>query len=279
MMMQGQSQLLKPDHYKSDLKKIFQFFFPFLMIALVWEIGIRSGVIRATNLPAPSEILAEFWALMWVKGVLWQHFFASLYRLVIGYTLAVVAGVAIGTLLSLNSTLRALFEPVLSLLISIPTIAWMPVLLITMGLAEKTVITVVFLGGFFAITYNTMRGIEMVNKNLINAARIMGLSGYRLFLSVLFPGSMVSLITGLRLGISYSWRALVGGEMLAAMIQWGVGKMIFDARFWNDVKVMFVGILLIGFSGYLLDFIFLRWLEKTTIEKWGMVQPRTEVLE
>jgi len=143
-----------------------------------------------------------------------------------------------------------------------------------MGLGDRTVITTVFLGGFFAITYNTMRGIEMVPRNQILAAREMGVNGAHLFFAVLLPGSLVSLITGLRLGIGYAWRALVGGEMLAAMIEWGIGKMVFQARFFNNVSIMFVGILLIGLSGYLLDRTFLRWLEMATVERWGMVRRR-----
>ena len=69
-------------------------------------------------------------------------------------------------------------------------------------------------------------------------------------------------------------RALVGGEMLSASVEWGVGKMIYQARFWNDVAAMFVGLMLIGVSGFLLDQIFLKWLEKATVEKWGMLAKR-----
>jgi ABC-type nitrate/sulfonate/bicarbonate transport system permease component len=148
------------------------------------------------------------------------------------------------------------------------------VLLITMGLGDRTVITAIFLGGFFAITYNTMRGIEMVDEDQMNAARLMGVSGLRLFSSVLLPASLVSIITGLRLGIGYSWRALVGGEMLSALVEWGIGKMVYQARFWNDVAAMFVGLIVIGLSGFLLDRIFLKWLEKETVEKWGMLVER-----
>jgi ABC-type nitrate/sulfonate/bicarbonate transport system permease component len=143
-----------------------------------------------------------------------------------------------------------------------------------MGLGDKTVITAVFLGGVFAIAYNTMRGIEMVNKDQINAARLMGGGGVKLFALVLLPGSLASVITGLRLGIGYSWRALVGGEMLSALVEWGIGKMIYQARFWNDVAVMFVGLMVIGLCGFLLDRIFLKWLERETVEKWGMLAKR-----
>jgi len=143
-----------------------------------------------------------------------------------------------------------------------------------MGLGDRTVIAAVFLGGFFAITYNTVRGIEMVDVSRIRAARTMGARGPKLFTAVLLPASSVSVITGLRLGIGYSWRALVGGEMLSAMVRWGIGKMIYQARFWNDITVMFVGLLVIGLTGFLLDRLLIRWLERVTIERWGMVSER-----
>jgi ABC-type nitrate/sulfonate/bicarbonate transport system permease component len=117
-----------------------------------------------------------------------------------------------------------------------------------------------------------MHGIRMVNKNLINASKIMGGSGFVLFKKVLLPGSLVSIMPGLRLAIGYSWRALVGAEMLAAMLNWGIGKMIYSARFWNDVELMFLGLIIIGLAGLSLDYILMRNIEKYTIEKWGMIK-------
>jgi len=251
-----------------------EFLFPFLVVGLSWELLVRFQVIGLRTLPPPSAILVEFWDLVWNKGVLIHHLSRSLYRLTIGYLLAVGLGIAVGTLLAVRKTLREMFMPILSMLISVPTIAWVPVLLITIGLGDNTVVTAIFLGGFFAIAYNTMRGIEMVNKDQVNAARLMGVSGVKLFASVLLPGSLVSIITGLRLGIGYSWRALVGGEMLSALVEWGIGKMIYQARFWNSVAVMFVGLMVISVSGLLLDRVLLKWLEKETVERWGMLAER-----
>ena len=259
---------------KHILISIAQFLAPFLVVGLVWELLVRFGVTDAGVLPAPSTILGKLWDLTWDKGVLFRHLSHSLYRLTLGYLLAVGLGIAAGTLLAMQKSAREMFSPLLSMLVSVPTIAWVPVLLITMGLGDKTVISAVFLGGFFAIAYNTVRGIEMVNEDLVNAGRLMGVSGIKLFFSVLLPGSLVSIITGLRLGIGYSWRALVGGEMLSALVEWGIGKMVYQARFWNDVTAMFVGLMVIGLSGFLLDRIFLKWLEKQTVERWGMLAER-----
>ncbi|MFZ5919283.1 MAG: ABC transporter permease [Chloroflexota bacterium] len=248
-----------------------EFLLPFVVVGLLWELLVRVGVVTAASLPPPSMLLSKVWKLAFEQKVLWRHLGQSFYRLAAGYLLAVGGGVAAGALLAMRQTLRHMFSPLLSLLISVPTIAWVPPLLITLGLGNKTVITAIFLGGFFAITYNTIRGIEMVSQDQIHAARLMGVSGIRLFVTVLLPGSLVSIITGLRLGIGYAWRALVGGEMLSALVEWGVGKMIYQARFWNDVTAMFVGLMLIGLSSSLLDRVLLKWLEKQTVEKWGML--------
>ncbi len=216
----------------------------------------------------------EIYDLLFRKHTLQYHLYHSLYRLFVGYLLAVIVGVAIGTVLALRKMARQMFSLTLSLLLSIPTIAWIPVLLITMGLGDKTVITAIFLGGVFEITYSTVSGMRSVDQQLINAARIMNATRWTLFFKVLLPGSLVSIMPALRLSIGYCWRALVGGEMLSAMVKWGLGKMIYEARFWNDVKVMLVGLATIGVLGVILDRLFLKTLEQATLEKWGMLVER-----
>ena len=264
----------KVTQVKNWLLEFGQFLFPFFVLGMLWEISVRMGLVNPQTLPSPSMIFHELYVLTWQKCALQHHLSYSLYRLFVGYVLAVMAGITIGTVLGLQKTVRDMFSPVLSLLISIPTIAWIPVLLITMGLGNKTVITAIFLGGVFEITYSTIAGIRSVNKQQINAARIMGVKRLGLFYKVLLPASLVSIMPALRLSIGYCWRALVGGEMLSAMIEWGIGKMIYEARFWNNIKVMFVGLMIIGIFGILLDRIVLKRLEHTTIEKWGMLAAR-----
>ena len=260
----------RPQLLSARLKNTFEFLFPFLVVGVAWELLVRTGVVHLRSLPAPSSLLVKLWDLAFINGVLWKHLGSSLYRLFAGYLLAVVIGTAVGALLAQKQVLHDLFEPVLNLLMSVPTIAWIPIFLITLGLGDKTVIMAIFTSAFFAITYNTMRGIEMIDKSIVNAAHLMGLRGLRLFLEVLLPASMLSIINGLRLAIGYAWRALVGGELLAAMIQWGLGKMVYQARYFNDASVMLLGLLIIGLTGYLLDTAFLTILERNTVEKWGM---------
>lgn len=263
-----------PNSHMRRAASVWQFIMPFLIIGVIWELLVRTGLIQLKSLPAPSALLISLWKMAISTGTLWKHIFSSFYRLTIGYFLAVFLGTSIGALLAQKDVLHSLFEPSINLLMSIPTIAWIPIFLITLGLGNKTVITAIFVSSFFAIVYNTMRGIEMVEKSTVNAARMMGLSGANLFIYVLFPASLLSIINGLRLAMGYAWRALVGGEMLAAMIEWGLGKMVFQARYFNDAAVMLVGLLVIGFLGYLLDQMFLTVLERNTVEKWGMTEKK-----
>jgi len=254
------------------LYDIFQFIFPFIVVGIIWEILADLKIISI--LPSPYHLIERFYDLSFQKHILEKHLYYSFYRLLIGYLLSTIFGIAVGALIGIKKIISDIFSPVLGLLISIPTIAWVPVLLITLGLGDKTVITAIFLGGFFEVAYSTINGIRMVDKNLVNAARIMGANRLKTFFHVLLPGAMVSIVPGLRLAIGYSWRALVGAEMLAAMVKWGIGKMIYEARFWNDVTTMFLGLAVIGIMGMLLDRFLMGYIEKATIERWGMVKKR-----
>lgn len=262
--------------YKTNgnLKRSFMFILPFIIVGIIWESIILSGFISLKSLPAPSELLEKFWQLAFVNGVLWKHLINSLYRLLTGYTLAAMIGMAVGVSFALNGTVKAIFEPTFNFLMSVPTIAWIPIFLITLGLGNRTVITAIFISSFFSIMYSTMRGIELVDKSLVRAARMMGLTGIKLFFHVLLPASLVSIINGFRLAIGYAWRALVGGELLAALVEWGLGKMVYQARYFNDAAMMLVGLIAIGICGNLLDQIFLITIEKRTVEVWGMAKKK-----
>lgn len=253
-----------------NLAKAFHFLLPFIIVIVLWEIVIGMGII--TQIPSPYNLFNRFIQITFEKNVLTSHLQQSIYRLLLGYFFAATLGIGLGTIMGIKKQIAEMFSPILSLLIAIPTIAWVPILLITLGLGNETVITAIFLGGFFAIAYSTMHGIKTVNKNLINAAKTMGSNKRSLFLHVLLPGSLVSLLPGLRLAIGYSWRALVGAEMLAALVKWGIGKMIYSARFFNDVELMFVGLIVIGIAGLILDHVVMGTIEKWTIERWGMIQ-------
>jgi NitT/TauT family transport system permease protein len=198
------------------------------------------------------------------------HIFKSLTRLSIGFVLATVLGVPLGILTGMNKFFHTMINPIISLLMPLPTIAWVPILLIWSGIGDKTIIIAVFLGAFFVIIYNTNIGIKNIDQKLVWSTQIMGADKSTIFFKILLPGSLSSIITGLRLGIGYSWRALVGAEMLAAA-EWGLGYLVFASKTFLKINVMFASILIIMIIGTIMENLIMGLIRKKTIEKWGMM--------
>ncbi|MCR4420963.1 MAG: ABC transporter permease subunit [Exilispira sp.] len=192
----------------------------------------------------------------------------SLKRMVIGYILAVFLGFVTAIILSLSKYVYYSFKPILSFLLSIPTITWVPFLLIISGISEKTIVISIFLGSYFAITFNLLEGFRNVNKDIIKASKIMGYKLFNLYIKVYIPASMNNILVGLKLGISYSWRALVGAEMIVA-INSGLGRILFVSRQSYNLKLMLILLFFIGIFGYILNRLIIYFIEYQTISKWG----------
>jgi ABC-type nitrate/sulfonate/bicarbonate transport system permease component len=192
----------------------------------------------------------------------------SLKRMIIGYILAVSLGFLTAIILSLSRYAYYSFKPILSFLLSIPTITWVPFLLIISGISEKTIIISIFLGSYFAITFNLLEGFRNVNKDIIKASKIMGYRFFNLYIKVYIPASMNNILVGLKLGVSYSWRALVGAEMIVA-INSGLGRVLFISRQSYNLSLMLILLFFIGIFGYILNRLIIYFIEYQTISKWG----------
>lgn len=257
----------------SKIVKLLRFLFPLLIFLAIWELLATLHLIDPKLVPSPSGIVLTMYSLTFPQPTLLVYLYRSIYRFAIGYGLGVILGISVGVLMGINRHFHRMASPILSLLISVPTIAWVPLFLITVGIGDETIILAIFLGCFFAIVYNTMNGIRSINKELIWASEIMGANKMTIFSKVLLPGASVSIITGLRLAVGYSWRALVGAEMLAS-VSGGIGYLVYAARAFNAVNIMFTGLVIIAIGGLLIDNLLLGFLEEKTIEKWGMIKKR-----
>ncbi len=258
---------------RNTIITVLKFVFPLLCVVILLELIVHLGLLNAEIFPPPSQVTFTLFELATRKPPypsLLDHILTSAYRILLGYALGVVSGVSLGILMGINRIAYRAFSPIISLLISVPTLAWVPLLLIFV-FGDTSVILAISLGSFFAVVYNTMNGIRSVNKQFIWASQIMGADRTTVFFNVLLPGSMVSMVTGLRLAIGYSWRALVGAEMLAAVSQ-GAGYLIFVSRWGHNADVVFAGLVVIAVGGLLMDRVIMRPIEKKTIEKWGMVR-------
>ena len=244
---------------------------PIVVVVAVWQLVVSLGVMDASAVSSPARIARAIRDLLTPEPLLLENLGVSLYRLLTGYVLGCLSGVALGFLMGCRRHIHLALHPIVSVLMAVPSICWVPVLLITIGMGDATIMIAVFLDCVFPVAYSTLSGVKAVNKDLVRASQGLGARGARTLLHVLLPGSLPSIITSLRLAAGYSWRALVGAEMLAAAAS-GIGFMIYAARAFYDVDVMFVGLAIISLGGLVMDHLILGSVERRTVQKWGVLK-------
>lgn len=268
---------LAADRYETYAYRIFDgiyrfgaFLLPIGALVILWEASVRFGIADGTILPAPSTVVARGIGLAFGGeggGVLFSHIATSLYRALAAFGLAILVAIPLGFALGLSQTLFLWVSPLISILLPLPAVAWTPVMLVAFGQGDATIITVCFLGAVFPVLYSTIQGVRSVSRESIWVVRSMGASRFDIFLRVLLPASLPTLMSGLKLGMAHSWRTLVAAEMLAAL-SLGLGYMIFAARSYMDVATMFVGIVCLAVIGMLIEHGIFGPIEKRTIRKW-----------
>lgn len=254
-------------------RRAVRFIGPILTLALIWEALARLQLVSSVLFPPPSRVVATVIQMAGPQGgyILWSHMALSLYRLGVGFLLAAAVAVPFGTLVGMSPRAHAFFSPILSILIPIPSLAWVPIAILWLGIGNATPIFIVFFTAIFPIIYNAAMGVRSVDQKHLWAARIMGANTRQLFFGVILPAGLGHLITGLKLGLSSGWRALVAAEMLAATA-YGLGLMIFEARTFLQVEVMYGGIFVLAILGFLLENLLFGTLEVRTLQRWGLVR-------
>jgi NitT/TauT family transport system permease protein len=243
--------------------------FPFLVVALAWEITARSGVFPAKLFPSLVEVGGAFWHLT-ITGILPHHAFDTILRLLGGFALAAVVGVAIGILMGRSRRMEDICLPLVSIMAPIPGIAWAPLFLLWFGLGGRPAMLLVAFVSAFPIIFNTWTGVKAVKEIWVRSAQAMGANDRSMFTKVIVPGALPYILTGLRLGLAQAWRTLVGVEMLAA-VPWGLGWMIFGAREFLNTDVMLAGVVVIGALGLALEKLVFQRIERFTVQRWGMM--------
>jgi len=255
---------------KAAASSFFGNLFPFLVLALAWEAVVQLDVFPPVLMPSLADVFATFWTML-LNGTLFFHLGASVARLLVGFTIGATIGIAIGLVMGQFRPAERFFLPLLSALMPVPALAWIPLFVLWFGLGNTATLAVIIFAASLPTAFNTWTGVKTANPVWIRAAQSMGCRGARMFLKVILPGSLAMIFTGLRIGLSQSWRALVAGEMLAATA-WGMGFAIFDAREFLATDVMLVMVLMIGFTGFLIVTVLFGLVEKHTVVKWGMLQ-------
>lgn len=191
-----------------------------------------------------------------LSGELWLHSCVSLARVFVGFTLTVCLALPLASLLYFFPISERILRVPLEFLRITPPLALIPLLILWLGIGEGSKLAVIILASFFPIFLNAFDGLKNADKRLLEMARTLDLTHWDTFCTVLLPSALPSVITGLRIGFGYSWRALIGAELIAAAS--GLGYMILDAEELARTDRMFVGILIIGVLGYLFDTVLSR---------------------
>jgi NitT/TauT family transport system permease protein/taurine transport system permease protein len=241
---------------------------PFIPIVALWAVVAESGVFPRVFLPGPMEVARSFVTLTY-KGILPDYLQDSIVRLVVGAAAGMAIGIPLGVLVGLNARARAILWPILLFFQAIGDIAWLPILLIWFGFGLTTMTFVIVYTVLFPIVLNTALGVRTVPQDLHRAARSLGASRARVILEVVLPGALPNIITGLRNGLGFGWRALIATEIIVGTS--GIGFLMFDARRAGSVVEILLGMIVLGLLWYVVDGWILAPIERATGQRWGLV--------
>ena len=235
---------------------------PIGILLVLWEL---SGRIAHTPLfPPLSKVVVQFWLLL-KNGILFESLGASLIRVLTGYFLGSLAGLLVGVLMGLNRVVERGLTPLIGVLFPIPTLGWLPLLMLWIGINEALPITLIFICAFFPVAYNTVTGIKGVSEEYINAARTLGASPWFILRQVIIPMALPNIFTGLRLEAGMVWRTVIAAEMFA--IPTGIGALLINAETLIRVDIILVCLMLLSLMCSLFERVFL-WLEFKTTGAW-----------
>ena len=233
-----------------------------LLIFGLWYVATRYQWVTELFVPSPLSVWRAFTETLLIgyQGhTLLQHLGSSFYRIIIGLGLAFVTAVPLGLLTGVSSKTRAIFDPLIEFYRPLPPLAYYTLLVLWLGIGNESKITLLYLAAFPPLYVSAMQAVKSVDPVLIRAARALGGHNVQVFLYVILPGCLPGIFTGLRIALGVAYSVLVAAEMVAATS--GIGWMVLDAGKFLRSDVVFVGIIVMGVTGMLLDKI-IRKLEK-----------------
>lgn len=221
------------------------------LLLILWTLATSVfGFFAPSQLPGPALVIAALRDLL-VSRELEPHLAASVGRIVVGFGVGATAGTLLATAVGLSRTVQRLLDPTLQAIRAIPALAWVPFLLLWLGIGEVPKIVLIAIGAFFPVYVNAASGIRNVDRRLLEVGRLHGLSGARFARHIVLPAAAPSLLTGLRLGLGQAWLFLVAAELIAATR--GLGFLLVDGQNSARADLMVVSIILLALLGKLAD--------------------------
>jgi NitT/TauT family transport system permease protein len=255
---------------QSRIRSIVRGTLTLLVAAAAYEALGRSGIFPRALLPLLPKVVDTLITMLTDGSMLW-HAAYTLARMLTGFALAVVIGLPLGILMGRARAVEGFFLPLVSALMPIPSLAWVPVFILWFGLGNAVAVLVVCYAAMFPMMLNAWSGVRSVNQLWLRAAGAMGADETALFWKVMLPGAAPFIITGLRQAFQRSWIAVVGAEMITSS-DWGLGWVIYDAKEFLNTDVMLASLAVIGAIGFVFERMVFGSLERATVLRWGMVR-------
>ena len=239
------------------------------VVLALWQVSVWIIALPAYFYPAPADVAGAFVDLT-RKGILPSYILDSAFRYAAGVATGLTLGVCLGLLIGLSRFWSRLLGPIINFFYAIVEVAWIPLLVIWIGYGFNTILIAISYVVFFPVLYNTLTGVQTVQRVLINAVRTLGATRAQVLASVILPSALPNIITGFRVGAGFAFRGLIFAEMIAAGS--GLGFLIFDGATTRQTDRVVVGMIMMGVIWLTLDRLFLRPIERATIERWGLVR-------
>ncbi len=233
---------------------------PVLLFA-AWIYFSSNGSFAESELPKPSSVFKVISELD-NRDQLWWNISASLQRVALGYLLGTLIALILGSAAGLNKTVNRLVTPLLQAIRAVPSLAWVPLLIIWLGIGEGPKLTLIAIGAFFPVFTTVVSGIKNVDRHLVEVGRAYGLKRWAIIKGIYLPAAAPQIFSGLRLGLAQSWLFLVAAELIASAK--GLGFLLIDSQSSARTDIVIFSILALAILGKISDLI-LATIEKRVL--------------
>jgi NitT/TauT family transport system permease protein len=238
----------------------------YIILLVIWQLLSQSGLWVSYLLPGPGEVVSKLIS-GFGDGSFLAAILTSLRRLAIGYGISLVLGVVMGLLIGRNRYVEETLGSLVLGLQALPSVCWIPLALLWLGLSEQAMTFVVVMGALFSITLGVDAGVKNTPPVYLKAARNMGAQGLALSTQVILPAALPAVISGLKQGWSFAWRSLMAAELIYQTLS--LGTLLQNGRDLNDTAQVFAIMLIIIVVGTLIDLLIFSPLERNVRERWG----------
>jgi NitT/TauT family transport system permease protein len=239
----------------------------YLFLLALWQFTFKLAIWPDFLFPAPTSVFDTFRQGL-ADGSLLIGISTSMLRVAKGYLIAFTLGLPTGVLIARINIVKNTVGTLISGLQPLPSICWLPLAVLWIGLNEKAIIFIILIGATFSIATATEAGVRNVPPIFIRAARTMGAKGWRIYTDILFPAALPSIITGMKLAWAFAWRALMAGELLSSGV--GLGQILMMGRDLNDMSMVIAVMIIIAVLGLLIDKLIFSMVENKVRKRWGL---------